>query len=374
MIGGGVIGLSIARELARAGRSVTLIERGTCAGESSWAAAGMLSPQVEADTLDTFTRMGIESRSMFPGLAEELRDETGLDIGLDRTGTIYAVFTEAEAERLSQRYVRQREAGIEVMALSAVDVRRAEPFVSPDVVAGLFFPGDWQVQNRMMCAALRRSAEMAGAVIREGVTAERLNIENGRVTGAQTKEGRFDAGWTVIAAGAWTSLLQIGAAEMPVRIEPVRGQIVAFHTAKPVFRHVIYSTRGYIVPRSDGEVLVGSTTERTGFDRSVTGEAKRVLTDVALEISPSMADLVPSAHWAGLRPASSDGAPVIGELEGLEGAFFAAGHYRNGILLAPLTARLAAEYICEGRTSEYVEEFSPTRFALRSVSQASNVL
>ncbi len=368
IIGGGVIGLSIARGLYRSGyRRIIVLEKGVCGEEASWAAGGMLGPQAEADEVGVFFDICSQSRDLFPALATELLVETGIDVELDRSGTLYLAFTDRDVNEIDRRFAWQTAAGLAVEYLSADEARRAEPFISPDVRAALFFPHDWQVENRKLLAALRKYADLNGVKIRESCPVERLIIEGGKTVGAETENERFLADHTVVATGAWTSLIKLGIAEMPFKIEPVRGQMVVFQTAKRLFQRVIYTPRGYLVPRADGRVLAGSTSEKAGFDRSVTESARVALREMAGEIAPSTGGLVTVDHWSGLRPSAPDGLPVIGGIDGIDALTIATGHYRNGILLAPLTANIVADAVTNGVQSPYFEAFGPDRFRLRQV-------
>ncbi len=368
IIGGGVIGLSIARELHKQGeKRITLLEKSVCGGEASWAAAGMLGPQADSPGTGAFFDLCCGSRDLFPALAAELLDETGIDIDLDRAGTLYLAFTDADMLEVAERYNAHRNAGLAVEYLSADETRSAEPFVSPDVREGLFFADDWQVDNRKLCAALTSYARSNGIVIRENTNVETLIVEDGRVTGARAGDEQFDADITVIATGAWTSLIKLGDAELPVKVEPVRGQMIAFHTAKRLFQRVIHSPRGYLVPRSDGRIIAGSTTEKAGFDKTVTKSAEINLSEMAYEAAPSISGLQIADSWSGLRPFAADALPLLGPIDGVDGLFIATAHYRNGILLAPITAKLAAENLIDGADSKYFDTFGSGRFRLRSV-------
>ena len=368
IIGGGVIGLSIARELHRRGAGkIRIIEARTCGGSSSWAAAGMLGPQVEADEAGAFFEFCVGSRDQYPAFAAELFDETGVDIELDRAGTLCLAFSEEDVRMLRSRYAWQRAAGLAVESLSANDVRRAEPFISPDVREALFFPGDWQVDNRKLCKALRRYCKIHGVEIVENMPVIRLIAEQDRISGVVTERNEYSADHVVIAAGAWSSKLTLGDKAIPVRVEPVRGQMVAMHTAKRLFERVIYSNSGYLVPRRDGRILAGSTTEKVGFNNETTDIAASTLFTMACGIAPSLVNLEIADRWAGLRPRSADGLPVIGRIEGLDGLYFATAHYRNGILLAPATAKLAADALLGDEGSAYNGIFEPGRFRLRAV-------
>ena len=368
IIGAGVIGLSIARELHLSGlRKITLLEKGVCGEESSWAAAGMLGPQAEADVKDAFFDLCCESRDLYPDLASALLDETGVDIELDRKGTVSLAFTEEDADELDKRYQWQRDAGLDVEHLSAEDVLKAEPRVSPAVQTGLFFKNDWQVENRKLLAALRRYAELNEIGIMENVRVERLVTANGRVTAAETDRGIFAADKTVLATGAWSSLIKIGDAPPPFQISPVRGQMICLRPETPVSDLVIYSRRGYIVPRRDGRVLAGSTSESVGFDKGVTDEASAFLQTMAGEISPLLSGLPVADHWSGLRPFAAGGMPIFGPTDGIDDLLIATAHYRNGILLAPVTAKVIADCIVGGADTEYLERFGVKPMSAKSL-------
>ncbi|MEO7539877.1 MAG: glycine oxidase ThiO [Pyrinomonadaceae bacterium] len=357
IIGGGVIGLSIARELHKRGsRSICVVEKGITGRESSWAAAGMLGPQAEAEEFGELFDLCSASRDLYPKFAAELLDDTGIDIELERSGTLSLAFTDKDSAELMVRHRQQRDAGLNIELLSAEEVQKFEPCVSASVQMGLFFANDWQVENRRLVEALRRYAELNGIEIREHTYVNAVAVVDGRVTGVETDSGTIHAKNTVLATGAWTSLIKLGHSEMPLAVEPVRGQMISFRTRPGQFRHVISSRRGYLVPRVDGRVLAGSTTERVGFANEVTDEAFRELRQMASEISPFLND-EPEDAWSGLRPYSPDGYLLLGRLEGIEGLMIATAHYRNGILLAPLTAEIVASDLTDGTVSEHLRTF-----------------
>ncbi|KXJ98564.1 MAG: glycine oxidase ThiO [Acidobacteria bacterium OLB17] len=358
IIGGGVIGLCIARELAY-DHSVTVVERGRCGMAASNAAAGMLGAQAEAYGDDAFFRLCVESREMFPGLASSLLDETQIDVGLDRTGTLLLNFTEADIAARSERFAWQKAAGFAIEQLPAEAVRREEPFISTDVLGGFYLPDDGQVDNRKLVEALRASCEMRSVKIIEGTAVDRLAVDSGKVTGAFARDTRFSAGTVVLAAGAWGTSVQAGF-ELPFLIKPMRGQILMFRTAKRLFKHVIVGPRGYIVPRADGRVLSGATMDDAGFDDSITNEATAHLIESTAEISPSLGSLKPQEAWTGFRPYAPDRLPVLGRVPNAEGLILALGHFRNGILLSPVTAKLAAAEL--RGTGSMPTGFSPSRF------------
>jgi glycine oxidase len=366
--GGGIIGLSLARELYKKGfRRIMILERGSVGRESSYAAAGMLAPNAETDSADAFASFCAESLRLYPNYAAELFDETGIDIELDRNGTLYLAFTEKDSAEIRHRYEWQKRAGLTIEHLSAQETLQTEPFVSPDVRESLFFPDDWQVENRKLLRALKKYAEINQIKIIENVEITHLLIENDKITGAATADKKFFAEKIVLTTGAWTSLIKTGNFALP-QVRPIRGQMLGFQTAKRLFGKVIYTPRGYIVPRADGRILVGATIEDIGFDKTVTDAGTEILLDAALEISPSLANLEIAEKWAGLRPFAADGLPVLGEFAGYNNLFIATAHYRNGILLAPLTARILTEKIAENRDSGYFEFFNPRRFAAAKTS------
>jgi glycine oxidase len=371
IVGGGVIGLSIARELHKKGiRKITIIERGEIGQEASYAAAGMLTPHAETEKQDDFYYFCDESNKLYPNFADELFDETDVDIELDKNGTLYLAFTEKDVKEISRRFEWQKSAGLQVEHLTARETRQIEPFVSPDVLESLFFPNDWQVENRKLLYALRKYCELYGIEIRENAEIKNLLIENGKIIGAETGAEKFYAEKTVLATGAWTSLIKAESFALPP-VKPIRGQMISFHTAKRLFEKVIYSPRGYLVPRADGRILAGATVEDAGFDKSVSEVGVELLRDHALEIAPTLENLEISEKWAGLRPFAPDGLPVLGGCSEIENLFIATAHYRNGILLAPLTARVLANKIAENFDSEYLEIFNPQRFRVTSKKQTA---
>jgi glycine oxidase len=373
IIGGGVIGLACARALALRGvRDVLLIERSSLGAESSFAAAGMLAPQAEANRAHEFFYLTCQSRDLYPAFAAALLEETGIDIELETTGTLYLAFTEDDEGELERRYEWQRQAGLPLQKLSAAAARDLEPGISEDVRAALKFPLDTQVENRRLISALAAANERLGVRMETGtaVTSLKTSVKtgHGRVTGIETSRGFIAAEQVVIAGGAWSSLLGASDTALPkLGIKPVRGQMLCFEANPPVTRHVVYSPRGYIVPRRDGRLLAGSTTEHAGFEKRVTAAGIHSILSAALEISPRVASLPLTDSWAGLRPRAADTLPVLGPCAEIAGVFYATGHYRNGILLAPVTGELIARAVVDGVFPPSLNIFSPDRFGLVAV-------
>ncbi|HXI26194.1 MAG TPA: glycine oxidase ThiO [Pyrinomonadaceae bacterium] len=362
IVGGGVIGLSIARALTRRGmRDVVVIERQECGREASWAAGGILAPQIEADASDDFFRLGCASRDLYPQFAAELQAESGIDVELDTTGTMSVAFSEDEEAELRHRIEWQRTQGLRVEWLTGDKARAVEPRLSTNVRSALSFPNDYQVDNRKLVEALVIANQRHGVRLITGCGVRKIQISDGAVTGIQTELGFLSAKRIVIAAGAWSSLIQAAEALLPrLEIEPIRGQMLCFN-APGFARHVIYSSRGYIIPRRDGRLLAGSTSEHVGFDKRVTEAGVETILSLAIEITPALQNISIADSWAGFRPRAKDDLPVLGSVADVKGLFYATGHYRNGILLAPITGEVIAEAILDD--SPKWTAFSPQRFA-----------
>jgi glycine oxidase len=365
VIGGGVIGLTIARALALRGvRDVCLIERARLGTEASFAAAGMLLPQVEAATKDDFFTLACRSRDLYASFAAALHEETGIDVELDTTGTLYLALNSTDQEEIEKGYYFQSRAGLAIELLSTSAARALEPCISESITGALLFPHDIQVENRRLLNALANSVSNLGVNVLTGTNVDSLVIEGNRLTGVQTSSGAITCSTAVIAAGTWSSFIK----HTSFSIEPVRGQMVCLEAKPQLTRHVIFSRRGYIVPRRDGRLLAGSTSENAGFDKSVTAGGINKILQNAHEISPAISDLPIVDTWAGLRPRAADGLPVLGPCVEIDGLFYATGHYRNGILLAPITGELISEAIVEGVASPLLAPFSPERFYPKAVS------
>lgn len=363
IIGGGVIGLTLARALRKRGiEEIAVVDKGKFGREASFAAAGMLSPQVEADKDDYFFRFCLEANQIYPDFVGDLEEETGIKVDFDMEGTFLIAFCEEEAEKLRKRYEWQKKAGLKVEILQARQIRKLEPFISPNVFEALFFPDNGQLENRKLIAALEKYARLNKVQLISNTEIVKVSFEKGKII-AQTKKGQsFSAEKIVLATGAFTSCLEIEGIRSLLNVRPIRGQMIAFQATQRFFRRVIYTERGYIVPRNDGRILVGATVEDVGFDKSVTEVGVHFLLNIGREVSPALSNLKLRDKWAGLRPMAEDACPIIGEVPGFENLFVATAHYRNGILLAPITAEILADKLVKNLESKYLREFSPARF------------
>jgi glycine oxidase len=304
-------------------------------------------------------RLGIESRRLYPDLLAALRDETGVAVEFWREGTLHVAFTATEAERLEARRAWQRAAGVDSERLAPRLIWALEPGISRRACAGALFPLDGRVDSAVLTQALAQAAAAAGCALREGEEVKSVVADQGRITGIVTASGRVACNSVVNAMGAWAGRVR-GTTALPVR--PVRGQIAVVRAPRPPFRHAVYSARAYAVARRDGRVLLGSTREAVGFDKHVTAGGIAGILDAALELAPELGALPVSEAWAGLRPGSGDGRPIVGADPAVRGYYVASGHYRNGVLLAPLTARLVAASL-RGEPSPWHDVIGVGRFA-----------
>lgn len=359
IIGGGVIGLAAARELRLAGAGrITVLEKGRAGREASWAAAGMLAPDAETDSVDAMYNLCRRSNELYPEFAASLFDETGIDIELDRTGTICVALSDQDFEHLRSRMAAQKAVGIHAELLSAADIGGLESSLSRDVMGGVLYPDNGQVENRKLVAALLEFARRNSIEVHENSPADELVIRNGKAVGVSVKGKSLEADAIVIAAGAWQSELLDKADVRCSRVKPVKGQVIAYERVSSL-RHIVYGAGGYLVPRRDGRLLVGATVEDAGFNTNVTANGVLSLRNSAERLLPELAGREPDDKWAGLRPFVAGGEPVIGAVPGVSGLFVAAGHYRNGILLAPVTAQLIAEAVLNGSVPEIGRPFLP---------------
>lgn len=372
IVGGGVIGCSIAWRLAQAGLKVTVFERGRVGCEASRAAAGMLSPQGESQTPGPFFDLCLRSRAMYRSFAEELNDASGIDVEYKDEGTLFVVL-QGEDDEEKTRWARwQLEAGLPLEHVSADDLRKIEPAVTESATRAIFLPEEHQVENRRVMDALEVAMKRAGAELIEGAKVTALATEHGRVTGVVLPGRRLDAGAVIVAAGTWSSPL-LEPLGLNVRVIPARGQMIAVRGGACPISRVLHSNRVYVVPRNDGRILIGATVEYAGFKKSVSVGGVHSLLDAALEIVPALEGFEVIESWAGLRPDTEDHMPVIGPT-GIANLLLATGHFRNGILLAPITAELVAGVIRSGCVPDELRPFGVERFGRREHSAEGNAL
>jgi glycine oxidase len=342
VVGGGLVGCSVALRLAQAGARCTVVERSVPGAEASSAAAGILAPQAEAEGLGPFLALCLRSRALYPEFVAEVEALSGLRVSFRPSGVLHAAFSQASLDRLRGRVDLQRSAGLSAELLEADAVLRLEPAVNQAVHGAASFPMDASVDNRLLMRALSMAAARAGVRFVSGHVRALLDV-GGRAVGVDVDGERLPADAVVVAAGAWTGLVP-GAGVSPRSLRPARGQMVMLRTRLPVLERVVFSDQGYLVPRTDGHLVAGSTLEFQGFAKDVTAAGLARILALAMEIIPTLADAPVVETWAGLRPFTEDHLPVLGPGP-LLGLFLASGHFRNGILLAPVTAELLTQAV-----------------------------
>jgi glycine oxidase len=358
IIGGGVMGCGVALRLAQAGQSVVVLERAIPGAEASSAAAGILAPQAECDAPGPLLDLGLRSRSLYPALAEELRQLTGIDVGFRSCGVLEVAATKEGLAKLEERARWQERAGLRLERLTASQVRSLEPELTGPIEGALWLADEGQVDNRALVNALSIAAAKVGARFQTGLVRS-VWVEEGRARGVELEDERLEANAVVLAAGAWSALVP-GTGGWATQVIPARGQMVQLETRPPLLSRVVFTERGYLVPRVDGRLLVGSTLEFVGFEKRVTASGLRELLGLAVDIAPALAKAPVVDSWAGFRPYSRDGRPLLGPGP-IADLFFATGHHRNGILLAPVTAELVANAVLRRALPLSLEAFRPDR-------------
>ncbi|ATJ83574.1 glycine oxidase ThiO [Halomonas beimenensis] len=343
IIGGGVIGMMTAWQLAEAGHEVTLVERGPCGGEASWAGGGIVSPLYPWRHPAPISQLASWSEGRYPHLTAHLAEATGIDPEFRRQGLLYLDLEDAPQAMAWAGRVDKPLSRVDAYAVYA-----REPRLTEGLEGGLWMPTLGSLRNPRLGQALRaRLQALPGITLHEHCPVERLVVARGRIHGVDTAAGRFTAGRVILCGGAWTGqlLAPLGIA-LPVR--PVKGQMMVFRTptvtgSRQWLERVVLRGGRYLIPRADGRVLVGSTLEEAGFDKTPTPEARASLHASAVSILPALAECEVEHHWSGLRPGAPDGLPFIGEIPGVAGLFVNAGHYRNGLVLAPAATRLLVD-------------------------------
>ena len=356
IIGGGIIGCAIAYNLAKRDVKPLLIDKAPTVGtEASWAGAGILTSH--ASTYEPYPTLCRASLELYPALAKELRTETQIDIEFIQSGTLSVFFNQAEAAGLIGLADRRVKRGFSAEVLTPEQAWQLEPALSKSIVGAVLFPEDAQVRNPRMVTALAKGAAKLGATFRLGNPVTNFVKESGRVIGVVVNGETLYADTFVVAAGCWagTLMAQLG---VPIQIEPVKGQIVLVETMLPLFQHVVDGLGIYIVPRADGKILLGATVEFVGYDKTATVDGAKQMIDAGIAIAPQLADSTFVQTWAGLRPYAKKG-PLLGYLPGYDNVVLASGHFKNGILLAPITGQLIAELLTTGQLSLPLEPFQP---------------
>lgn len=359
LVGGGLVGALSALRLADAGADVLVLEKTHPGAEASSAAAGILAAQAEATGPSPLFELTFESLQMHAALAEEIRGRTGVDAGFERRGILEVARTESEARALLAKVVWQRERALPVDILDAKALRQREPALAAGFVQGVLFPDDASLDPARLTAGVVQAAARAGVRFRSGVMVRRVLITHNRATGVDTDDGVVEGDAVVLCAGAWSGLIAHGLGD-PGSVRPARGQLVEFDTCPTPVRSVVYAHGGYVVPRGDGRVVVGSTLEFVGFRRGVTAEGLAKLLATAMKTVPSLGEATVLRTWSNFRPYTEDKTPIVG-MRGVDGLVLATGHHRSGILLAPVTAEIVRDLVMRGQTRRAIASLSPLR-------------
>jgi glycine oxidase len=357
--GGGLIGGAIAFELALAGVRVAIFEQGEPGREASWASAGILSPAPENPATIPLVPLGKASMALYPDFVGHVQEISGQDVGFRAKGTLEALFSRDAARELSTHVALHHGWGLKAEAISAEDARELEPALSPELEAAVLRPDEASVDNRALTHAVLEAARKSGAEIFPHRQVQGVWRENERCAGLLLKDERISAKWTIIAAGSFSASIAGVSAYGPVR--PAKGQMISLRSERAKIARVLWSDKIYLVPRNDGRILAGATVEYVGFDKKVTAGALEKILGGAIELAPVLANAQVEETWAGLRPDSPDHLPILGPAD-IEGLLLATGHFRSGILLTPITARLIREWVTEQRVSVDWDRFTPLRF------------
>lgn len=363
IIGGGIIGLSIGWQLARRGADVTLFERNRVGREASRVAAGMLAPYAEVGFEEIeLMELGQESLRLYPRFLDELSEDTNNLPRFNRCGTLLAGIDRDDTEQLKRLYDFREELKLTVEFITGTAAREREPLLSPNVVSAVWLPEDAEIDNRQLLKNVREAFEQQGGALREESEVKNVQVAGGTVCGLATNSSEFQFDTVVLAAGSWARHIEGIPRHLRPPVRPVKGQIITLRkTGDCPLKGTVRSPRVYMVPKEDGTIRLGATTEEKGFDKTPTAGGQKELLEDGWEVIPSIFDLPLIETSVGLRPASRDHSPVIGETD-IRGLFYATGHYRHGILMTPVTVYTLVNEILEGTRSEWLSSFRPQRF------------
>jgi glycine oxidase len=373
VVGAGLIGLSIAWRLARCGLAVAVFDRGAAGDGASFAATGMLAAAAELEPGgEDLLALCLQSQRLWPTFRDDLEAASGIQIDYRDEGTLLVALGREEVERLRFRHDLQSRAGLSARWVSGPEARAIEPGLRPAVTAGIFCSDDHQVDPRCVIPALRQALLKGGGSLVENASAV-IDQAGGRIAGVQVGDRFCRAPVVVVATGAWTATENILPAGLTVPVRPLKGQALALRTDSrlPALTHVVWTEDVHLAPKTDGRLIVGATVEERGFDAAVTAGGLYALLEGARRALPSIEEMEVEAVWTGFRPTSDDDAPIIGATP-LDGLLIATGHHRNGVLLAPVTAKAVEELVTRGEASGAAAGFVLDRFPPGGSIQAEN--
>lgn len=357
--GGGLIGASIALELADAGLTVGVFDAREPGREASWASGGMISPAPENPGMIPFVPMSLASVALYPEFIRRVEGLTGMDVGYRKSGALYVILTGNAEEELSTVIALQHGVGLKAKALRATQARQMEPALTEQLQAAIFREDEASLDTRAFTDATLKAAEQKGVKIFARNGAKAVWKAGNRCRGLILEDGQAEAKWTVIAAGCFSARIE-GAAEY-APVSPAKGQMIALRSESVKIERILWLEHKYLVPRSDGRIIAGSTIERTGFDHAVTAGGVQLILREVMKMVPGLETARIEETWAGLRPDSPDHLPIIGPTD-VEGLLMATGHFRSGVLLAPVTARMIREWVVAQTVSVDWDRVSPMRF------------
>jgi len=360
VVGGGVNGGAIAYNLSKRGKKVLLLEKDVVVSKSSSAAAGMLGAQAELEEDGPLFQLARKSRAMFGSLEREIRTLCGIDIELINKGMYKVAQTIQEEMTFKNIIDMQNRVGEEAEWLSGNEVRVKESSLSDAVIGAMYIPKDGHVSAPQLAMGFIKSAAALGAVIKEYVDVYSLKIINGKIQGVQTNEGDFYSDSVIVAGGAWSKKL-LDQAEVHLDMYPVKGECFSVTTHRPLLTSTIFSHGCYLVPKKGGRLIVGATVKPYTFNQAVTIDGISSLMEKAKNLVPSIINAQWEKAWAGIRPQTGDGFPYLGEHPEVKGLFIATGHFRNGILLAPITGEMIADLVERKICDENQQYFSINR-------------
>lgn len=366
--GAGLIGGAIALELARAGLHVGVFDQAEPGREASWAAAGILSPAPENPAGIPLVPMGQASMALYPEFVGGVEEACGHSVGFRPKGTVQAIFSRDAARELSTLIALHHGLGLKAEPLRAEDARELEPALSEEIEAAVLRANEASVDSRELTRGVLEAARKNGADIFSHEAVQAIWREGERCAGVILREKNIAAKWTIIAAGCFSSRMKGAESYVPVRA--AKGQMAAMRSDQVRMERVLWSDKIYLVPRNDGRILAGATVEYVGFRKELTPAGMEKIFCGAIELAPELAGARIEEVWAGLRPDSPDHLPILGPTD-LDGLIVATGHFRSGILLAPITARLIREWVTEQRVSVDWERFSPMRFQSAAAAAAN---
>lgn len=364
IIGGGICGLAIGWNLARAGQMVTIIEKNMAGRAASWAAGGMLAPEIETEPSErALSTLLLQARDLWPQFARDLEQESGEKIFLEQKGSFYVATDRDDLERLKFLQTLEQDYGLQPELLSGYDARKLEPHLSRNVIGALHHKDDAHVDNRAVCRALIKAFQNGGGTLIEQTEAREIVVKNTKAVAVKTAHETIEADHIILAAGAWSAEIKGLPENCIPPVRPVKGQMIALSMppSQRLIDRLVWNPRVYLIPQPD-RLLIGASVEEMGFNNDVTAGALKDLLEEAFAVLPGIYDLPVIESWAGLRPTSRDDAPILGKTP-VEGLFLATGHHRNGILLTPLTAQSMQKLLIDGQMDPAIAPFTLARFA-----------